>query len=184
MLISAFLAILWGVATFTRMGVVWSTSDPGFRVLGLWWGELHYRHRMASDIPLWEQEERELYRVVCKPTILRVTDWRMLGLSLPDGHYSVDHPLQHGSVWSLKLPLWVPFLATALPTLLLYRVARRRRLFGHCPSCKYDLTGNTSGTCPECGKVIPERVKVWLRRQATVAPGETSRSVGHENQVP
>lgn len=22
---------------------------------------------------------------------------------------------------------------------------------GLCPSCGYDLTGNTSGTCPECG---------------------------------
>lgn len=24
----------------------------------------------------------------------------------------------------------------------------------HCPSCEYDLTGNTSGTCPECGTHI------------------------------
>jgi len=26
---------------------------------------------------------------------------------------------------------------------------------GHCPSCSYDLTGNTSGTCPECGFAVP-----------------------------
>lgn len=23
---------------------------------------------------------------------------------------------------------------------------------GHCPHCGYDLTGNTSGVCPECGE--------------------------------
>ena len=25
-----------------------------------------------------------------------------------------------------------------------------------CPTCNYDLTGNTSGTCPECGKTISD----------------------------
>jgi hypothetical protein len=25
---------------------------------------------------------------------------------------------------------------------------------GHCPECAYDLTGNVSGTCPECGAAI------------------------------
>ncbi len=29
------------------------------------------------------------------------------------------------------------------------RALRRRR--GLCPACAYDLTGNTTGTCPECG---------------------------------
>jgi hypothetical protein len=25
---------------------------------------------------------------------------------------------------------------------------------GHCVACKYNLTGNVSGTCPECGTKI------------------------------
>jgi len=25
-----------------------------------------------------------------------------------------------------------------------------------CPTCQYDLTGNQSGICPECGQQIPE----------------------------
>ena len=33
------------------------------------------------------------------------------------------------------------------------RRARRRRS-GFCPRCPYDLTGNASGTCPECGTPI------------------------------
>ncbi|MDB5304822.1 MAG: hypothetical protein JWM97_2371 [Phycisphaerales bacterium] len=26
-----------------------------------------------------------------------------------------------------------------------------RKEYGLCPACGYDLTGNVSGTCPECG---------------------------------
>jgi hypothetical protein len=34
-------------------------------------------------------------------------------------------------------------------------VRRRRRNAGLYAKCSYDLTGNTSGTCPECGAPIP-----------------------------
>jgi hypothetical protein len=30
----------------------------------------------------------------------------------------------------------------------------RRHQEGHCPKCGYDLTGNVSGVCSECGKTI------------------------------
>ena len=32
------------------------------------------------------------------------------------------------------------------------RLERIRR--GQCPECAYDLTGNVSGTCPECGAAV------------------------------
>jgi uncharacterized paraquat-inducible protein A len=34
---------------------------------------------------------------------------------------------------------------------------RRRR--GLCVKCGYDLTGNTSGVCPECGTPLPAEAK-------------------------
>ena len=48
------------------------------------------------------------------------------------------------------IPIWIPFVVFAIPTVL---VSRRldRPIPGHCP-CAYDLTGNVSGTCPECGR--------------------------------
>jgi len=33
---------------------------------------------------------------------------------------------------------------------------------GHCVECAYDLTGNISGICPECGTPIPDEVKEQL----------------------
>ena len=53
--------------------------------------------------------------------------------------------------WSIALPLWIPFLLIAIPTAFLFWLDRRRIPPHCCQKCGYDLTGNTSGTCPECG---------------------------------
>jgi hypothetical protein len=47
------------------------------------------------------------------------------------------------------LHLWVPFLICAAPTAWLW-YSNRSPAPGKC-RCGYDLTGNTSGRCPECG---------------------------------
>lgn len=47
--------------------------------------------------------------------------------------------------------LWLPFLIGAPVTIHLWRRDRRPRK-GHCRECGYDLTGNESGVCPECGQ--------------------------------
>jgi len=42
--------------------------------------------------------------------------------------------------------------------LLRRRLRLHHRLqFGCCPGCGYNLTGNTSGVCPECGAPVPRR---------------------------
>jgi len=56
-----------------------------------------------------------------------------------------------GRIWTVIVPLWLPLLLCAVPAAWLWW---RDRSFspGHCRSCGYDLTGNVSGICPECGK--------------------------------
>lgn len=39
-----------------------------------------------------------------------------------------------------------------------HRLSQRQKL-GLCINCLYDLTGNTSGVCPECGRAIPDHAK-------------------------
>lgn len=48
-------------------------------------------------------------------------------------------------------PLWVPLLAVAVPTGFAWW-PRSRFPHGHCQYCGYDLAGNTTGVCSECGK--------------------------------
>jgi len=52
-------------------------------------------------------------------------------------------------------------LSAIYPTIFFIRNFRRRRLHRDalrpCGQCGYDLQGNESGTCPECGTAIPLR---------------------------
>jgi hypothetical protein len=53
---------------------------------------------------------------------------------------------------NLILPLWLPIVLVGLPTAWLSWRDRRRIPPGHCRKCGYNLTGNVSGVCPECGE--------------------------------
>ncbi len=74
-------------------------------------------------------------------------------------HIEWRHPFgapSSGDVTGIKLPLLVPsVLFAAYPALAFargpFRRWRRRRK-GLCLKCAYDLTGNESGRCPECGE--------------------------------
>ena len=54
----------------------------------------------------------------------------------------------------LQIPLWMPLLALAIPTAILWYWSFGRVRTGACVSCGYNLTGNVSGICPECGTEI------------------------------
>lgn len=53
-------------------------------------------------------------------------------------------------MWKITLPLWIPTLVVLVPTVVLWATDRRHPP-DHCQTCGYNLTGNESGVCPECG---------------------------------
>jgi hypothetical protein len=63
-----------------------------------------------------------------------------------------------GPFFHASAPLWsfalVFMIVGGIGPLVVYRQRRRRRT-GLCPQCGYDLTGNVSGRCPECGAPAP-----------------------------
>ena len=54
---------------------------------------------------------------------------------------------------ALAIPVWIPLVLVVL-TLAIARILCRSARPGHCPNCDYNLTGLTSGVCPECGLPI------------------------------
>ncbi len=96
------------------------------------------------------------------------------------GPDSVTADTEAGKRWFLtgfadvhfvRIPLWMLLLLFATyPVVVTTRsrfVRWRRRRNGHCRHCGYDLTGDTTGRCPECGiaieaAVAPARRRPWL----------------------
>ncbi len=72
-----------------------------------------------------------------------------------------------------------PMLLIASLSHFLVSSIKRRHPPGHCQKCGYDLTGNVSGVCSECGEPIPDAA----RATGTGAPtpsAKLSANLGYE----
>jgi hypothetical protein len=97
------------------------------------------------------------------PSAFRKPDFEILGF----GYYRIatatagfDQSVRRGVV----IPIWFVVLMLAVIPWIGWRKLRRRRLLARnqvhllCRGCGYNLTGNTSGVCPECGMPVPSRL--------------------------
>ena len=95
-----------------------------------------------------------------------VVRWAWAGFSSSrydntSGNAAVDKVTVHDRYYSV--PHWfVTLILLGFPTvyarsLLARYVCQRRVAGGRCRKCGYDLTGNTSGACPECGTSLAGR---------------------------
>ena len=72
-------------------------------------------------------------------------------------HLCQSHPTSGADTYGRLLDgvvaasIMLPGLISAV---LVMRVTQPRDKRNHCRSCGYDLTGNVSGNCPECGEPI------------------------------
>lgn len=74
--------------------------------------------------------------------------WDQMGLRLP--YVEVSPQQATRKIIEVGVPFWLLFTLFILPTIWMFR---RRRIAGPgCRYCGYDLTGNVSGVCPECGR--------------------------------
>ena len=82
------------------------------------------------------------------------------------GFYYLDHwasgrtlDLQEfPKMFIVRMPIWPLLVMCMVFPMISMLCAARRRLRrkppGHCRKCDYNLTGNVSGVCPECGERI------------------------------
>ena len=72
----------------------------------------------------------------------------------PDGKLQTTG---HHIEYRVQTPAWIWILLLTYPAIVLIRGPlrrRRRRKRGLCLQCGYNLTGNTTGVCPECSQKI------------------------------
>lgn len=56
------------------------------------------------------------------------------------------------SLKEVTIPIWIPTLIVLTSSVIVRQITVSPRA-GVCRRCSYDLTGNVSGRCPECGCV-------------------------------
>ncbi len=77
-------------------------------------------------------------------------DWgRQVRWTFAENRYGARAETTYGRGVCVYIPLWMIFVPSATVCLLVRR--RKRHLAAQCTKCGYDLTGNLSGRCPECG---------------------------------
>jgi len=118
------------------------------------------------DISLWRNDETQI-TVLEPPPPRGVVAGPRRGVSF--GHFLVQWQRRradyfHGSFFDCRVvfPLWGPFMAAAIAPVSFVglKLARRWRrparkdVLRPCRVCGYDLTGNVSRRCPECGEAV------------------------------
>lgn len=126
-------------------------------IAGLWGNAGWILHLLASGIVpflCYQVGYRIEARRIVYLALLLLFGGQLLGffLALPIQTGSED---QRGLTGGSLFCLFVWVILVGIPAAESgVTAAREERLRGHCPACEYDLTGNTSGRCPECGHVI------------------------------
>jgi hypothetical protein len=81
------------------------------------------------------------------------TFWTHLGFQ--SQRVSFFHQGNTEAVDAILIPLWLAVCTFGLlPVAKLFIQSGRGEIRWLCPICSYNLTGNTSGICPECGTAI------------------------------
>jgi len=143
---------------------------PGIVTLKLYSGTLELSHRNPVGAP---EQEVQAMRAGRTP---RAERWEtdmvfvFVGHSLGPGWFGANKRDDGTSEWFagnwqqdtiVRLRLWAVMLVTApYPLLWFVRGPLRRRRWaatGRCTCCGYDLTGNVTGMCPECGRSLSSR---------------------------
>lgn len=135
--LAAWVTSLWWRCIRSEVVPYESGGAPAIEQFGLERGCIVWKVRLGhggSPGHIWWYWGRERDVVVWAPN--RVDELSSLG-------YRATH-----------LPLWIPLVVIGVPAGLLWWRGYRRPRRGHCPRCGYDLTGNVSGRCPECGAVV------------------------------
>jgi len=103
----------------------------------------------------------------------RAETWLLAPVVAPVAVWDVTtNPRIYNGRWATVAAVDGSYVACFAATLALRRASGResrragRRRKGLCTECGYDLTGNVSGKCPECGVHVKPKARLLVRRNA------------------
>lgn len=129
-------ALLWGLTTLFSVGYC---DDEDQWAVGATRGCVWLHTSISSPSPWWWDEHTPF-------------DWHYVAYGF---HWRVVLHKDNGGIL-IRIPLWIPAIVCTWVLILCNPsvLRRKRKKHGLCLQCGYDLTGNTTGKCPECGQEI------------------------------
>jgi hypothetical protein len=120
---------------------------------------------LLSDLPAGQRHA--IWRDACAHA---KQDWRFLagfgvmGACILAADAVVLRHVRHGIMIDGLVTGFAAYIGASIGEKFWQRVARRfvqrqLTLMGRCAACGYNLTGNASGVCPECGTAVPAEAK-------------------------
>ncbi len=161
----ALLACLWLMSVWHE--IHWTQYLKGAKhELSLWvlYGDIHASYTVHNERALSDWARRGV-KVESECGITPARDpgywwtrphWVLHGSDVWDGTRT-DKKVIWGYQRGVMVSIWVPILIIGVPTAFLWLRDRRRIPPGHCSYCGYNLTGNVSGMCPECGTTVASK---------------------------
>ena len=155
--------VAWGWSLYSSVGIFGLPfdTDVSIRRGTIYW--THTYEHSVSSIPAANWPGSPIPKARINPPIavypvFRFSSGHEMGLQLPSGR------IQPMKYWLLLTPLWFFLgLFAVYPAVFLLNTRRRRRRQrlerGQCVRCGYDLRGNESGACPECGEPTEDQVR-------------------------
>lgn len=82
-------------------------------------------------------------------------DYGIVAIGRVDDAFNNIEPTIYRETAFVLIRAWViAALLMIYPTCFMLWGRRRKAMMGECKGCNYDLTGNQSGICPECGEAV------------------------------
>lgn len=154
-------------ATPTQIKVFTLTTNRG--IVEAYWQRSAFPALFRENLPDWKQDYPEGAFFVWEQNVafhggllINVVNRKVLfdhaGLSVETHSVTGVSSFTNFYVTMITVPAWFFGTITAiLPAVWIANRLRQKHRTSElrCHVCSYDLTGNTSGTCPECGTPVP-----------------------------
>jgi hypothetical protein len=144
-------------AAAAATGVMWIVNS--YKPLG-WHSDIATARSFFVNVRIYENALRVEWFLVKRAYQDKIHDsWEIESAGFAIQYYGTYCPADALPLrpprYAFQVPLWfLVLLFSAYPVFALTRLAlgRRHPPPGHCQNRGYDLTGNVSGRCPECGQ--------------------------------
>ncbi len=181
----------------------WVAISVAMAIFLLWlatlWLSIIYRHRPVTIYMVrgrvlltWEVGDPfEIARTIHADAWMETNGWHLyrfrglvpsmdrLGFAMPEWDVRPPpSPAWRTTLSSISCPLWILEAAALGLCILFLRISRRRIPAGNCKTCAYDLTGNISGKCPECGTPLMRPISREAAKPASSGDANDRNSAG------